>query len=446
MIQYYLDLQKQVKTIQSFQLAHAQIQKIYSTAYFISFSIRSPGKTWHLYLGRGGGQEGLWIGNHPPTSELRRKDAFLEYLRRHVSSCSFLEIELDPYDRIIKFVYQKFGQKQSLLFFWRGRKLYFIHHFQDGPDEPFRILLSWHGKAILANTDLDNHFELFNEVGRRSDIKHDLQSPHASTIEDLLKDELSAAKLKGLSSSPTFLQRKISNIESDLEKTRQWGQLQKILDKGSSLEGYELKVGDHKIKFEGELNPFERRNLLFEKIKKLKKGESILTERLSSAQDQLAGQVQTIKSSSQLPMVKPVWGREEIKQNQQLKMTEKEDYKVFKFDDFSVGVGLSAQGNDQLRNKWAKKEDFWFHLDGVKSSHVIVKIQQGHHLESEMINMASTILAYFSHFSGDWIPIIYTAVKNLKGVSGSAGMVIYKKEKHLRCPRIDSSSWLKEDS
>ena len=77
---------------------------------------------------------------------------------------------------------------------------------------------------------------------------------------------------------------------------------------------------------------------------------------------------------------------------------------------------------------------------------MIVKIQQGHHLESDMINTASTILAYFSHFSGDWIPIIYTAVKNLKGVSGSAGMVIYKKEKHLRCPRIDSSSWLKEDS
>ena len=446
MIQYYLDLQKQVKTIQSFQLAHAQIQKIYSTAYFISFSIRSPGKTWHLFLGRGGGQEGLWVGDQAPPSELRRKDAFLEYLRRHVSSCSFLEINIDPFDRIIKFVYQKFGQRQTLLFFWKGRKLYFIHHFQDAPEGAFRILLSWHGKATVANPDLDNLFELFNEVGRRTDINHDLQSPHPSQINDLLKDEMSAAKLKGLSSSPSFLHRKISNIQADLDRTRQWGQMQTILDEGANLEGYELRVGDHKIKFEGELNPYERRNLLFEKIKKLKKGETILTERLSDAQDQLAGQVQTAKSSSQLAMIRPVWGREELKSGRETKTQEKDDYRLFKFDHFSVGVGLSAQGNDQLRNKWANKEDIWFHLDGAKSSHVIVKTQNGYHLDSEMMNIASTILAYFSHFNGDWIPVIYTAVKNLKGVSGSAGMVIYKKEKHLRCPRIDSSLWLKEDT
>jgi predicted ribosome quality control (RQC) complex YloA/Tae2 family protein len=446
MIQYYLDLQKQVKAIQSFQLAHAQIQKIYSTAYFVSFSIRSPGKTWHLFFGRGGGQEGIWLADIPPVSELRRKDAFLEYLRRHVSSCSFLEIDIDPFDRIIKFVYQKYGQKQSLLFFWKGRKLYFIHHYQESPEAPFKILLSWHGKSTIANQDLDNLFELFNEVGRRTDIKHDLQSPHHSQIEDLLKDELSAAKLRGLSSSPSFLQRKINNIQADLDRTRQWGQLQNILDEGANLDGYELKVGDHKIKFEGELNPYERRNLLFEKIKKLKKGESILSGRLSDAQDQLAGQTQTIKSTSLLAIIRPVWGREEIKESHESKIQEKQDFKIFKFENFTLGVGLSAQGNDQLRNKWAKKDDTWFHLDGAKSSHVIVKTQNGHHLESDMINIAGTILAYFSHFQGDWIPIIYTAVKNLKGVSGSAGMVIYKKEKHLRCPRVDSSSWLKEDT
>jgi hypothetical protein len=45
MIQYYLDLENQVKVIQAAHLEQGAIQKIYSTAYVISLSIRVPGKT-----------------------------------------------------------------------------------------------------------------------------------------------------------------------------------------------------------------------------------------------------------------------------------------------------------------------------------------------------------------------------------------------------------------
>ncbi len=90
MIQYYRDLESQVKAIQSEGLTGGQIQKIYSTSQLVSLSIRIPGKTWSLYLGRGSGIEGFWLGDSPPPSHLRRKDNFLEYLRRHLSSCTFL--------------------------------------------------------------------------------------------------------------------------------------------------------------------------------------------------------------------------------------------------------------------------------------------------------------------------------------------------------------------
>ncbi len=444
MIQYYLDLQKQVKAIQSFQDSYAQIQKIYSTSMFISLSIRSPGITWFLYLGRGGGQEGIWKGDSPPSSTLRRKDNFLEYLRKHLSSCSFISLELDKYDRIVKLNYQKFGQLQSILFFWKARKLYFVHYYQDRPEEPFKLLLSWHGKAIIPNEDLGNLFDFFNEIGRKMDMKHDLTSAAPSSIDQLLNDELMAAKMKGLSSAPTFLQRKITNIEQDLTRTKQWNQLQDLLDQGESLEMYELKVGDHKIKFEGDLNPYERRNLLFEKIKKLKRGEGILSKRLQDAKDELAGKnIQKVESSL-LPLVKPVWGKEELKSVSISREAEKEDYRIFKFEGFSIGVGLSSFGNDQLRSKWAKKDDLWFHLDNLKSAHAILKLNSSSIVSSEMMNLAASIVAYFSHFHEEWIPIIFTPMKNLKGVTGSSGMVIYKKEKHLRCSKISSSDWLKE--
>ena len=445
MIQYYLDLQNQVKVINEKNLSYGQIQKIYSTSFFISFSIRSPGKTWHLYLGRGNGQEGTWLHDEAPPPVLRRKDTFLEYLRKHISSCSFVSLEIDQYDRILKLSYQKFGQLQTILFFWKARKLYFLHHYQESPEAPFKLLMSWHGKAVIPNEDMADYYEFFNEVGRRTDMKHDLHSSSSSSIQQLIQDELSAAKLKGLNSAPNFLQRKINNIEEDLTRTKQWDQMQNILDQDESLEMYELKVGTHKIKFEGNLNPYERRNLLHEKIKKLKRGEGILKQRLSDAKELLAGKETAPKSASSLAITRPVWGKEDKKEGSvQHKSPEKEDFKVFKFDDFSIGVGLSSTGNDQLRNKWANKDDLWLHLDGLKSAHAIIKLHSSQAISAETINLGASIVASFSHFNGDWISIVYTHVKNLKGVTGSPGMVIYKKEKHLRCPRVDSNVWLKE--
>lgn len=444
MIQYYLDLEKQVKNIREISLSQGQIQKIYSTAYYLSFSLRARGKTWQIYFGRGGGHEGVWLYDVPPPSELRRKDNFLEYLRRHISSCSFYELSLDKYDRIVKLDYLKFGELQSFLWFWKGRKLYFLHYYQDQPETSFKLLLSWRGKAFTPGIEVRDLFEYFDEIGRSRDMDHNKASTTVPDIADLLIEEKNAAALKTMNSKPNFLQRKKENIESDLRKARQWEKLQSILDKGQSLDNvYELKVEDQKIKFEGELNPYERRNLLFQKIKKLKRGENILKERLGLVESELAGKNPQEVKVSQIPITKPVWGEEKATALISPK-NQTEDYKVFSLDGFQVGVGLNAQGNDQLRNKWASKEDHWIHLDGLKSTHVIVKMLNQGTITPDVLNIGASIVAHFSHFNDDWIPVIHTQVKNLKGVSGAAGMVIYKKEKHLRCPRVNLDNVIKD--
>jgi predicted ribosome quality control (RQC) complex YloA/Tae2 family protein len=445
MIQYYLDLKKQVKVINDQRLNYGQIQKIYSTAFYICFSIRTPGKTWFLFFGRGNGYEGIWLDDSAPVAALRRKDNFLEYLRKHISSCSFLDLELDTFDRIVRLSYQKFGNKQSFYFFWKARKLYFIHHFMDQPESPFKLLLSWTGKAIMLNEEIESSYEFFDEVGRRQDMLHDLSSKEIISIKQLLEDEYNLSKIKTIASNPTFLHRKINNIEQDLNKAMQWKRLQEYLDQEHPLDTYELKIGDQKIKLAGDLNPYEKRNLLFQKIKKLKRGEAILTERLMSAKKQLDGKEAAPVEKSQLAINKPIWGKEEKKEAvNSISAVNDKDIKVFKFDQFSVGVGLNTSGNDQLRNTWASREDLWLHLDGIKSAHVIIKFHQLVGLTPEILNLAASILAHFSHFLDPWVPIIYTQVKNLKGVAGAAGMVTFKKEKHLRCLAADKKLWLKE--
>ncbi len=441
MIQYYRDLESQVKAIQNASLAGGQIQKIYSTAFFISLSVRIPGKTWSIYLGRGSGMEGVWLDDVVPPSQLRRKDNFLEYLRRHLSSCTFIGMSVDRYDRIIKLDYQKFGMQQSLLLFWKARKVYFIHSYRESPEANLKLLISWKNRPITPSEEMTDFFSCFDEIGRRQDLKHDFTTASNVSIRDLLLAEEEAASMKAGHFKPGFLERKKLKIEEDLNRARQWEKIQDVLNKDQSLENmYELKVGDHKIKFEGDLNAYERRNLLFEKIKKLKKGETILSERLGSVTRTIEEKVKPVEVSTNLPVTKIAWGEEAgVTPVNEKPRNEPDDFKVIHTSTCDIGVGKSARGNDQLRSKWAGKEDLWLHLDGLKSAHVIIKMYSGVP-GNEEINRAASILAHFSHFQGDWIPVIYTQVKNLKGVSGVAGMVTYKKEKHLRCPLVDITS------
>jgi predicted ribosome quality control (RQC) complex YloA/Tae2 family protein len=446
MIQYYLDLKDSIHNLSEYIQSQGQIQKIYSTAYYICFSIRRRGETFCLYFGRGGGHEGIWFGENPPVSEIRQKDTFLEYFRRYLSSCTMLDLRLDKADRIACLEYQKYGQKNSFLWFWKGRKLYFVHHYKETPESPMKLLLSWHGKAIIPTEDTPDLFALFDEIGRMQDSEQVLRSTKTGTITDLLEAELNEVRHQDEGPKKrNFLQRKKENIEADLEKAKQWEKLHDLLEQRSDLDSHhELNIADQKIKFTSGLNSYERRNLVFEKIKKLKKGERILGERLKKVEEDLVSNPVVDKLESKLPMVKPVWG---ITKEASLSKprTQKKDYRLFKEEEVQFGVGLSSQGNDALRSEWGNKEDYWVHLDGRKSAHVIIKLLNNQPIQSSILERAASIVAEFSDYKDQWIPVIYTQVKNLKGVTGAAGMVIYKKEKHINCLKQDLSDLIKEE-
>ena len=439
MIQYYSDLKNIIHSDQMKQLQGGQIQKIYSTANYLSLAIRTPGKTSHLYIGRGAGHEGLYLSDKPPVSAIRQRERFLEYLRKHLSSCTLLEVVVDEFDRIAVLAYQKFGKRQELALFWKARKLYFAHLYQELPEQPQRLLLSWTNKSIPLPPDFNSIFEYFDEIGRSHELDQE-SSGQPGTIEEELEKELKQLQLGQLIHKPSFIQRKIQNIQHDLEKARQWKELQKFLDSGEEIWDYEFMIGDHKFKFDSDLNQFERRNLIYEKIKKLKRGEKILLERLQQAQ----GLVQENKAAQHkpLPITQVYWGIDK-KVATSKRIVTSHEYKIIRTDFGSLAWGLTSQGNDQIRNKWATKEDWWFHLDGHKSSHLIVKSDTI--LSPNELEVIASILAQVSGFQGDWIPVIFTQVKNVKAVSGRPGMVVYKKQKHINCRRIDIDHFIKED-
>lgn len=426
MIQTYNDMSCQVRQFQNNWNGDGQIQKIYSSARFVSLSLRSMGKTVYLCFGRGKGYEGFWLGEKQIPSPLRKIDQFLEYLRKHISGARLLGVEQDSEDRVIYVKYQKFGKECALGLFYCGRKLYFANYYYNLKTQSMELFRSW-SKAEALDKSLS---ESFREMGK-SLQNLELRSKEVPSIASLLEKEAKEGLVapKSVQKGSKFLLRKKRNIKADLERNQLWPELKNWLEGQDDLGALEpkLSVAGFKLRFR-EKSHFKRRDEVYEKIKKLKKGEAILRERLDEVEKLESGKVEIVSEKSILEVLKPVWSKNAPAKQEVASATD-DGYKLVKDEGFEAGIGLSAKGNDQLRKAWAKKDDWWFHLDAGTSPHIIIKASV---ISPAILEKVARLMRDYNPESKSEINLIYTQVKNLKGISGKAGSVNYKKEKRVR--------------
>jgi predicted ribosome quality control (RQC) complex YloA/Tae2 family protein len=427
MIQTYNDILQEIQSFNEDFAKTAQIQKLYSSSQFICMQIREPGKSKFLYFGRGKGYEGFWSGLSQIPSPLRKRDQFLEYMRRYLSGSVLTDVDMDPKDRVVRIEYRRFGKRNRFMFFYRGRELYFSNIYYDEKVNYMRTFCSWI-KGVI-DEELDD-FNMFNELGHK-EIGKDKLAKERVPIENLLLDEKKRAlSLLSSGKSRKFLKRKINNIQGDIDKVNKWPELVEFVENCTDLSKLPMKntFATHRLNFKSKEH-FTRRDELYLKIKKLKKAQKILALRFSDTQENLTLLPESSEEyENKLKVIKPIWSvTSDVKSAQ---VTNEKGYKVIKLDGIQLGVGLSAIGNDQVRKEWAKKTDFWFHLEGDKSPHIIIKLDN----QLMDLNVFETVTAAMLHFVGSSATearLLYTQVKNLKGVKGAAGKVTIKKEKKI---------------
>ncbi len=409
------------------------LQKIYSSSYFICFTMRLIGESKYLYIGRGSGYEGVWCDGARVESFLRKRDKFLEYIRRHLSSTMIKSMTIDESDRIFSIDYAKWGRINKFTFFYNARNLYFANFFFDPDKGTTRLFKSWTMKTEDAKSF---SFEIFDDVGRSQLDKSNLNLEISPLKSLLAKEKRSAMTGASGGKSKKFLNRKKRRILEDLNKVNTISKLKEMteaedltrLPMKNKIDGVKLnfKFKDH----------YKRRDEVFTKIKKLNKAKKILDLRLKDTEESLST-FKNISLENNLRPIAPVWKTQ--KNTKTTTVSNEKNYKVISGEICQLGIGTTAQGNDQLRSEWAKKTDYWFHLDGDKSPHIIARID-GNVLTPEIINLAASALAEYSQFDYEEVNLIYTQVKNLKGVKGSAGKVIFKKEKRIRS--LVNKNWL----
>ncbi|MAZ48797.1 MAG: hypothetical protein CME65_09545 [Halobacteriovoraceae bacterium] len=440
MIQTYADLKNTTTRLnQIIDAKPAHIQKIFSSAYTLGISIRIPGKTLVLGLGRGKKVEGMWISEKNIPSELRVQDKFLAYLRSNLCNSVLVEVNIDTKDRIIELVYQKWGQKNSFFLFYNKKALNFVNYAYQHKKESFFYLKSWENKPVKWTEPLS--WNVFDDVGRK-DLEDKNKRGRNITWEQILdrekEENTNQSQVKKVNKR---IKRKVENIRRDLTKIRTYHQLMDLVETNGDLSVLpkKYKIDDLKISFDYP-DHFKRRNQLYKKIKSLKKVESLVVDRLQSAEEQLNKSTKEFTTNSISP-VAPGWNKVINKPTLKSTSTTKKDYKVFEFDKFKVAVGLSSKGNDSLRIEWAKKNDVWFHLDGDTSAHLILKSEELE-LNEQVFDIVGSIILEYSGHDYSHANLLYTRVKDLKGVKGTPGKVIYKKEKRYYAKKIDWTDFL----
>ncbi len=424
----YSDLSNSVDNIKSQFIINdewrfGKVQKIYSSGKLLSLAIRVPGKTIQLVIGRGADACGVWLMDEPVPSPYRIvKDRLLEYLRSNIRGKAIEDIVVDELDRSVCI---KFIGRIHIYLAWYGRKLHFSHLWWDKSKKSWMKFSPWENLRIEEVQE--SSFSIFDSLGRK---KLEIRPPKLTDYNLLAVEVFKGGALK--SKTVKKSERKVMLIEKDLRVCQKWAELQNLLVQDQlDLSQLKFKWNGIKCKFDREDTHFQRRDKLFRKVKKLKIGEQVLKERLKSEKAKLSGaQDQVVEQK----IIHPVWNKQKSDKIS-LSSAGNNEVKYFKYEDLQIAIGLNSKANDWIRKDWAKKSDIWMHLDEYKSSHLFIK--GDHSFSMDLYSLFASILADFSDFQADVIPIIFTQVSNLKGIKGKSGLVNYKKEKHLSLPRVN---------
>ena len=426
------------------------VQKIYATPFYIAASMRAPGKTYWLYLGRGQGHEGIWLADIPPISDWRVNDQLLEFFRKRLSSGHVLDIHLDPLDRLIHLDYHKWGQINSISYYWQGRLAYLGACYWDSDKQGFKIYLSWDSrkpetKAVYSSRQeaWDIYKIQWNGLGLQDMKENDqkLVLPQISIDEELIKihrlDKISPTVKRNQKSKD----RKLELFKKDLARVEQIHLIKNFLAKNEFIDDT-LTIGDHYFKFNAEMKEFQRRDLMFQKIKRLQAAAKIIQEKMQRLEegtdDNKVSKKPVVKNITLTKSIFPVShlrGEKTQIENfpKDAEVKRHEDYKIYEGKFVNLAVGLSAVGNDRMRKEWASKEDWWFHSAKGTSPHIILKFKNNQNaiLKPEILQLVGSCLAEATQATE--VDLIYTKVSMLKGVKGTPGKVTYKGEKHFRC-------------
>lgn len=98
-------------------------------------------------------------------------------------------------------------------------------------------------------------------------------------------------------------------------------------------------------------------------------------------------------------------------------------------DTYKVYIGKDAESNDYVSLRLAKANDYWFHLKGMPSAHIVLCCHNERPSKSTIKKIAALTAYHSKQKSAGKVAVIYTMAKFVKkGRGAKAGSVNVSKE------------------
>lgn len=313
-------------------------------------------------------------------------------------------------------------------------------------------------KKIKLATVLDFDFKDYDEVKEFFSydemINFYIDYEHTTTSFMLLKNRLESLLEKKLKK----LNKTLSLIKKDIEDSKT---MDKIKEEGDILASvlYNVKKGMNSIKtydfynnkeIEIELDPLispnENLDRIYKRYNKVKRGLANAIRREKEIKEEISYVESTllfIENSQDVISLREI-EEELIKLNyikslhnkKKTKLKKEVKYGLIEGGDYLILYGRNNLENDNLTFKVSAKDDYWFHVKDIPSSHIILKTSK---LTDELILKSAQVSAYFSKTNlGEKVTVDYTLRKNVSKPNGAKpGFVIYVNQKSIVVEKVE---------
>ena len=313
-------------------------------------------------------------------------------------------------------------------------------------------------KKIKLATVLELDYKDYDEVKEFSSydemINFYIDYEHTTTSFMLLKNRLESLLEKKLKK----LSKTLSLIKKDIEDSKT---MDSIKEEGDILASvlYSVKKGMDSVKaydfynnkdIEIELNPLispnENLDRIYKKYNKVKRGLTNALRREKEIKEEINYVESTllfIENSIDVVSLREI-EEELIKLNyikslhnkKKNKIKKEVKYGMIEGEDYLILYGRNNLENDNLTFKVSAKDDYWFHVKDIPSSHIILKTSK---LTDELIVKSAQVSAYFSKANlGEKVTVDYTLRKNVSKPNGTKpGFVIYVNQKSVTVEKIE---------
>lgn len=404
------------------------IQKAYTTPHFLVLGLRFPGQNVVLYIGRGNQYEGFFLSNKFPPSYLRIQDRLLDYTRKYLVGARLGKMEVDNNHFLTLFHFKNEHTDNSFSFGYKDRQLFFVRQCKE------EIYTSWNGETS-SGKDIGQLVDSL--LGKKS--LPEVTRASSWSLESYFEDEQKKMSGKPVQKKKEkFLQKKLNNITSDLGDVQKWHLMEDdLLSEETEVEfgEHQTVIHGHKVKFSSHLNQWQKRDVVFGKIKKLKKAEEILKSRLQETDEELSKvkQGEFEYEVTKEKAIAPLWKTSAVGRSA---ASGDHNVKNFQLKKFTGTIALDAESNDWLRSQSAK-DHYWFHIENYPGAHCLIKNDDISLLSGEDLSAIASMLRDYSQLEITEIPVIYSQLKNVKGLKGAQGKVLIKKPRYLRCNYIN---------